>query len=842
MKNFSRRYKGLLIALSAVLLLSCIFTVDYLGNWGIFSAKAAATDHSNIRVYLTTMDGQKSVPFTVTGKYSISGITGDYSFRNGVMLRENVTYTLKAVDGNVVLSFDGSDYVLGSDVTFYSHLAGRNYYLTVNENPKNGKCNYIGNMRVYVSSGGTLAFINTLQLDDYLCGVIAYEMSNAQAVESLKVQAVCARSYAYNIVCKRTKYEYDVVDTNSNQTYKGFNPSHANCIKAVDETAYQILTYKGSCIQTFYSASNGGITENNNNVWGSTKLPYFNVNIDEYDTSYRNVVYTLSKTNVVNNNVTTFKNNTTLKKELEAAGYDMSTFGVVSINSIVPTYESEPVSLDESERRVYSVAYGLTIKIKKTGSDTEETLDKTVTLLREKARTGIYVTNTKGTSRYLPSTKYKVYENDDSFTFIVDGNGHGIGMSQVGTYARVKAGQTYTEILDFYFNGTVLKTLQFEPYIYEPIPSSSYIDTQASSIKELETTKIGKTNASVYLYSNAGAIYDRILLLENEKGVTIVSETEDWYGVVVGDNEYTGFIMKGFVDVEENLVIDNIIGVYDLGVTTGNVNIRAEADFNANIIGTYAKDTQVAIVATKNGFFEIIYNGESAYVAITEVELTGVKSYVLFDSKTVAYKTPIFEDSSENSKKIGYLFNNSELQIFDVSGEGEYYQCIYNGIYAYVKKTDVVFDNVSVGFVVPENNMQVALNVKITADMGIYSLPELNEEEKIGELVKGDIVKVVAKINDAYRIVYGNNEAYISVENTQEYSKSIIKIMAQAKSDTLLYSDENLTLPAGFIPINEKAVVAGEINGILMIRYDSAIYYVSGSSMNVQYNEIYIFS
>lgn len=838
MKNFSRRHKGLLIALSVVLLLSCVFTADYLGNWGVFSAKAAATDYSNIRVYLTTMNGQTSVPFTVTGKYSISGITGDYSFRNGVMLRENVTYTLKAVNGNVVLSFDGNDYVLGSDVTFYSHLAGRNYYLTVNKNPKYGKCNYIGNMRVYVS-GGTLAFINTLQLDDYLCGVIAYEMSNGQAVESLKVQAVCARSYAYNIVCKRTKYEYDVVDTNSNQTYKGFNPSYTNCIKAVDETAYQVLTYKGSCIQTFYSASNGGITENNNNVWGSTKLPYFNVNIDEYDKSYRNVVYTLSKTNVVSNNVTTFKNK--LKKELEAAGYDMNTFSVVSINSIVPTYESEPTSLDESDRRVYSVLYGLTVKIKKTGSDTEETLDKTVTLLRENARTGIYVTNTSGTSRYLPSTKYKVYENDDSFTFIVDGNGHGIGMSQVGTYARVKAGQTYTEILDFYFNGTVLKTLQFEPYIYEPIPSNSYLDTQASSIKVLETTKIGKTNASVYLYSNAGAIYERTVLLENEKGVTVVSETEGWYGVVVGDNEYTGFIMKDFVDVEENVVIENIVGVYDLGVTTGEVSIRAEADFESDIIGTYAKNTQVAIVATKNGFFEIIYNGESAYVPITEVELTGVKSYVLFNSKTVAYKTPIFENNGENGKKIGYLFNGSELQIFDVSSENEYYQCIYNGTYAYVKKTDVAFDNVSVGFVVPENNMQVALNVKITSDMGIYSSTEFNEEERIGELVKGDIVKVIAKVNDAYRIVFGNNDAYISVENTLEYSKSIIKIIAQAKSDMLLYSDEKLTTPAGFIQINEKAVVVGEINGILMIRYDSAIYYVSRSSMNVQYNEIYIF-
>ena len=49
------------------------------------------------------------------------------------------------------------------------------------------------------------------------------------------------------------------------------------------ETAGQVLTYNGSVISTLYSASNGGMTSSNYYRWGSSRLPYFQVKIDEYD-------------------------------------------------------------------------------------------------------------------------------------------------------------------------------------------------------------------------------------------------------------------------------------------------------------------------------------------------------------------------------------------------------------------------------------------------------------------------------------------------------------------------------------------------------------------------------
>lgn len=46
-----------------------------------------------------------------------------------------------------------------------------------------------------------------------------------------------------------------------------------------------------------------------------------------------------------------------------------------------------------------------------------------------------------------------------TFTFSGDGYGHGVGMSQMGTVARAKNGQSATTILKAYFQGTSLKTI-----------------------------------------------------------------------------------------------------------------------------------------------------------------------------------------------------------------------------------------------------------------------------------------------------------------------------------------------------------------------------------------------
>ena len=99
----------------------------------------------------------------------------------------------------------------------------------------------------------------TLSVEDYLLGVVPYEMSNSFPLEALKAQAVCARTYALSHV--RGDPYYDLEDTTNDQVFRGVNLTYGNAIQAVRDTAGVVGTYKGELASCYYSASNGGQTE-----------------------------------------------------------------------------------------------------------------------------------------------------------------------------------------------------------------------------------------------------------------------------------------------------------------------------------------------------------------------------------------------------------------------------------------------------------------------------------------------------------------------------------------------------------------------------------------------------
>lgn len=55
---------------------------------------------------------------------------------------------------------------------------------------------YPGDLTLTLTDQGLLRPVCTLSVEDYLLGVVPYEMSNSFPLEALKAQAVCARTYA----------------------------------------------------------------------------------------------------------------------------------------------------------------------------------------------------------------------------------------------------------------------------------------------------------------------------------------------------------------------------------------------------------------------------------------------------------------------------------------------------------------------------------------------------------------------------------------------------------------------------------------------------------------------
>lgn len=140
---------------------------------------------------------------------------------------------------------------------------------------------YQGDLRLKISEGALLPIL-TLHVEDYLLGVVPYEMSNSFPLEALKAQTVAARTY---VLRKRSPdADYDVVDTTNDQVFRGYISGHGNAEKAVEETYGVCGFYKGKLAQCYYAASNGGQTELVESVWpGGGDYGYYAVADDPYD-------------------------------------------------------------------------------------------------------------------------------------------------------------------------------------------------------------------------------------------------------------------------------------------------------------------------------------------------------------------------------------------------------------------------------------------------------------------------------------------------------------------------------------------------------------------------------
>lgn len=127
-----------------------------------------------------------------------------------------------------------------------------------------------------------LIVINVVALEDYVKGVVPYEMSPSWPIEALKAQAVCARTYvAYNLNAYE-EYGFDLTADTMSQVYRGVNGADAVTDAAVDATAGQFIRYQGELCDIYYFASDGGATEDGAGVYAADH-PYLLGKLDPFE-------------------------------------------------------------------------------------------------------------------------------------------------------------------------------------------------------------------------------------------------------------------------------------------------------------------------------------------------------------------------------------------------------------------------------------------------------------------------------------------------------------------------------------------------------------------------------
>jgi len=119
-----------------------------------------------------------------------------------------------------------------------------------------------------VAGDSGLVVVNELPIEEYLYSVVPSEMPVSHGEEALKVQAVCARSYAYQQVManRYAKYGAHVDDTVNCQVYNNAAETQSS-VFAVKDTYGKVMQYGDAVVAAFYFSTSSGYTSSIEEVW-----------------------------------------------------------------------------------------------------------------------------------------------------------------------------------------------------------------------------------------------------------------------------------------------------------------------------------------------------------------------------------------------------------------------------------------------------------------------------------------------------------------------------------------------------------------------------------------------
>ncbi len=103
--------------------------------------------------------------------------------------------------------------------------------------------------------GGGLIVVNTLDLEEYLYGVLPKEAPVRWEMAALRAQAIVARTYALYKRARQGTNDYDVAAQYvRDQQYEGYSAEAPRTNQAVDDTRGLVLTCYGELIPAYYHA------------------------------------------------------------------------------------------------------------------------------------------------------------------------------------------------------------------------------------------------------------------------------------------------------------------------------------------------------------------------------------------------------------------------------------------------------------------------------------------------------------------------------------------------------------------------------------------------------------
>lgn len=307
---------------------------------------------------------------------------------------------------------------------------------------------YGGSLHLQKNAYGTYTLVNEVPTETYLRGVVPHEIGAFSPYASIVAQTILARTYALRNLRRFAIDNYELCADVNCQVYKGLTEVYLQSDKAIAQTSGLVLTYENQLVDALYSASSGGVTALFGDVWHGAERPYLRSIVDAPSN-----VWDLSKQSLSDEN--NFRRFMSLKKGFNEEKQDTFRWREeVSLTSIAGFLRQYLQKKQHPLANFKTISQVLVVERSPGGRVLQmkvETDLGAIDIEKDEIRNAFYPPIS--TLFYLDPI-YNPNKTLNGYAFVGGGFGHGVGMSQTGSYNLANLGWSGDRILSFYFPGT----------------------------------------------------------------------------------------------------------------------------------------------------------------------------------------------------------------------------------------------------------------------------------------------------------------------------------------------------------------------------------------------------
>ncbi len=333
--------------------------------------------------------------------------------------------------------------------------------VNTSKNPQSASL-YGGILELQPNAYGEFTLVNHVALETYLRGVVPYEIGANAPPQAVAAQTIIARTYALRNLRRFAIDNYQLCATVHCQVYKGLNGTNPTSDRAIANTKGLVLTYQNELVDALYSSTTGGVTAAFDDAWNGSQRPYLQPVIDAPQPIWDLAKYPLSNEKLLRQFLSLSK------------GFNETGRSVFRWNKTRTIFDLNQDLRKYLTKTHHPLANFTTIKEMQVHKRSPSGRILTLTIKTDKGKLQLHKNEIRSALEPPRSTLFylePIYDNVNAqklqaYRFVGGGFGHGVGLSQYGSYNLANLGWSAKEILAFYFPQTQIQPLNNSIILY----------------------------------------------------------------------------------------------------------------------------------------------------------------------------------------------------------------------------------------------------------------------------------------------------------------------------------------------------------------------------------------